>query len=130
MVLNLFAEFVDSIVIDSFLASLPTGVVMKALIDVIQYLMDLVKKHFGDKEGAAARVTFVVLAWVILFLSKFATLWVVDAIFEEDVDLGGFLEVLIIVLVMMVARRLSLGLFTRLGTWNSNEAGRAAQTSN
>jgi hypothetical protein len=114
-VLNLFDEYVDSVVIDSFTVSLLTAVVMKGLIDVIQFLIDALKDHFREKEGPADRAIMVALAWVILFLSKFAILWIVDIIFEDDVDLGGFLEVLIIVLVMMVARRLGAAVFEHLG---------------
>ena len=61
-----------------------------------------------EKEGAAARATFGFVLWAILFFSKILILEIVDVIFEQDVDLGGFLNVLILVLVMMVARRLSL----------------------
>ena len=57
----------------------------------------------------------VLLAWAILFMSKFAILCIIDIVFEDDVDLGGFLPVLIIVLVMMVARRASLIVLVRLG---------------
>jgi hypothetical protein len=39
VVLNLFVEFVDSIVIDSFLVSLLTAVVMKVMIDLINSLV-------------------------------------------------------------------------------------------
>jgi hypothetical protein len=114
-VLNLFDEYVDSVVIESFTVSLITAMVMKALIDAIQFLMDALKDHFREREGPAAKAIMVFLAWVILFLSKFAILWTVDIIFEDDVDLGGFLEVLIMVLVMMVARRLSMIVFEHLG---------------
>ena len=51
VVLNLFVEFVDSIVIDSFLVSLLTAIVMKVMIDLIDYLVTRVKAHFGDKGG-------------------------------------------------------------------------------
>lgn len=107
-ILNLFDEFVDSVTIDSFTVSLLTAVVMKGLIDAIEFLMDSVKGRFGDKEGTAARAVTITLMWVILFLSKFAILWVVDIIFEDDVDLGGFFQVLVMVLVMMLARRVSV----------------------
>jgi hypothetical protein len=39
----------------------------------------------------------------------------VQIIFEDDVDLGGFLNVLILVLAMMIARRLSNTAFVHLG---------------
>jgi len=115
VVLNLFVEFVDSIVIDSFLVSLLTAVVLKLMIDLINYLIAQVKDYFGDKEGAVAKVLLGLTAWAIMFGSKIVILVVVQIIFEEDVDLGGFLNVLILVLAMMVARRLSNAVFVHLG---------------
>jgi hypothetical protein len=121
VVLNLFVEFVDEIVIDSFLVSLLTAIVMKLMIDLINYLIALVKHYFGDKEGVGAKVLFGLTAWAIMFFSKIAILAVVQIIFEEDVDLGGFLNVLILVLAMMVARRLCNTVFIHLGDAGSEQ---------
>ncbi len=115
VVLNLFVEFVDAIVIDSFAVSLLTAVVMKGLIDLINALLQRTKDHFGQKEGTAAKVLFGVTAWAIMFFSKILILEVVQLIFEDDVDLGGFLNVLVLVLAMMVARRVTATVFGRLG---------------
>ena len=50
-------------------------------------------------------------AWLIMFASKIVILLVMEIIFEEDTGLGGFLNVLILVIAMMVARRISTALF-------------------
>jgi hypothetical protein len=42
-------------------------------------------------------------------------LLVIQIIFEDDVDLGGFFNVLFLVIAMMVPRRLSSLVFYRLG---------------
>jgi hypothetical protein len=115
VVLNLFVEYVDSIVIDSFLVSVLAAIVMKGLIDLIAYLIQRVKRYFGDKDGTAAKVLFGLTAWAIMFGSKIVILVVVQIIFEEDVDLGGFLNVLMLVIAMMVVRRISTAIFVRLG---------------
>ena len=115
VVLNLFVEYVDSIVIDSFLVSLLTAIVMKGLIDLIAHLIQRLKRYFGAKEGTAPKVLFGLSAWAIMFFSKIVILEVVQIIFEDDVDLGGFLNILILVIAMMVARRISTAIFVRLG---------------
>lgn len=115
VVLNLFAEYVDEIILTSFTVSLLTAVVMKGLLDLIQLLIDRLERYFSEKEGTAARVGFWLSAWAILFFSKIAILQIVDIIFEDDVDLGGFLYVLVLVIVMMVARRISTAVFLRFG---------------
>jgi len=55
VVLNLFVEFVDSIVIDSFTVSLLTAIVMKFMIDLINELVGRVKAYFADREGDIPR---------------------------------------------------------------------------
>jgi hypothetical protein len=115
VVLNLFVEYVDSIVIDSFTVSLLTAIVMKLLIDLIDYVVALAKGYFERKGSTLAKVLFGLSAWAIMFFSKIVILEVVQIIFEEDVDLGGFVNVLMLVIAMMVARRLSTAVFVRLG---------------
>lgn len=50
-----------------------------------------------------------------MFGSKIVILLVVQLIFEDDVDLGGFVDVLLLTIAMMVTRRLSHALFLRFG---------------
>ena len=115
VVLNLFVEYVDAIVIDSFTVSLLTAVVMKLMIDLITTLVQRVKGDFDAKDGKVAQVLFGLSAWAIMFASKVVILLVVQIIFEGDVDLGGFFDVLVLVIAMMAARRLSTAVYVRLG---------------
>lgn len=115
VVLNLFVEYADAIVIDSFTVSLLTAIVMKLMIDLINALVRRVKGYFDAKEGNVPRVLFGLSAWAIMFASKILILLVVQVIFEEDVDLGGFVDVLALVIAMMAARRLSTAVYVRLG---------------
>ena len=115
VVLNLFVEYVDSIVVDSFTVSLLTAIVMKGMIDGINSLVQRARQHFETNGGKAARVFFGLTAWLVMFVSKIVILLVVQIIFEDDVDLGGFLNVLILVTAMMAARKLASVAFVRLG---------------
>jgi hypothetical protein len=115
VVLNLFVEYVDSIVIDSFTVSLLTAIVMKVMIDLIAELVARAKEYFTAQGGTMAKVLFGLTAWAIMFGSKIVILEVVQLIFEDDVDLGGFLNVMILTVAMMVARRMSTAIFVRLG---------------
>lgn len=121
VVLNLFDQYVSEVVIQSFAISLLAAVVMKGLLDVIGVLVQRLKEYFSAREGTGAQVAFWVSAWVILFVSKIAILEIIDLVFEEDVDLGGFLDVLAIVMAMMLARRASTYFFTRLGSDTAGE---------
>ncbi|MGD8684863.1 MAG: hypothetical protein PVG27_13030, partial [Chloroflexota bacterium] len=58
---------------------------------------------------------------LILFLSKFVILEVVDVIFGEHVELGSFVDVLALVLLLIVAQKLMVFIWDAIG-----EAGSAA----
>ena len=53
--------------------------------------------------------------WLILFLSKFLILEVIDLIFGEHVELGKFLDVIVLVISLMVARELFNRIYISLG---------------
>lgn len=115
VVLNLFVEYVEPIVINSFTVSLLAAVVLKLMVDLITRLVKIVGRYFGRREGRAAKLAGTLSSIAILFFSKFAILLVIEFIFEEDVDLGGFFYVMVLVVAMMVARWASIEVLKRLG---------------
>lgn len=115
VVLNLFVEYAESVVIDSFTISILTAIVLKLILDVILAFEHRVSEFFARFEGAWAKVTGFLAVWAILFGSKFVILEVVDIVFGDHVELGGFLMVIAIVVVMMVSRELVSRAYLALG---------------
>jgi hypothetical protein len=62
-----------------------------------------------------AKVLQIGSAWLILFLSKFVILEIVDIVFGDHVELGGFVTVLTLVLVMMITREIVQRIYLGLG---------------
>ena len=102
--LNLFVEYVEAVVIESFTISLLVAVVLKVLLDLIVAAEHRVGHYFTRFDHPAAKALRLLTTWLILFLSKFVILGVIDLIFGESVELGGFFLLVALVLVMMVAR--------------------------
>jgi hypothetical protein len=115
VVLNLFVEYVDAIVIDSFTISIFTAILLKALLDVILGLEHRVAHFFEQRTGPLSKVLRVLATWLILFASKFVILEIVDIVFGEHVELGSFITVLSLVLVMMIAREVVQRIYLYLG---------------
>lgn len=115
VVLNLFVEWVDAVVIDSFTISILTAVLLKIVLDVILAFEHRVGEFFARQEGAAWRVGRFASVWAILFLSKFLLLEIVDIVFGDHVELGGLVEVILLVLALMAARELFAEIYRRLG---------------
>lgn len=122
VVLNLFVEYVDVIVIDSFTISIFTAILLKGLLDIIMGLEHRVAHYFEQWSGPVSTVLRIIVSWLILFASKFVILEVVDFVFGDHVELGGFVTVLILVLVMMIARQIVNRVYVNLGPSQSAAA--------
>jgi len=121
VVLNLFVEYVDAVIIDSFTISILTAVLLKILLDVVMRFEHRVRGYFAAKEGAFFKVAGTVSLVAILFVGKLVILEVVNIVFGDHVELGHFIEVVALVLALMITRRLFGVLFQRLGGPDSDE---------
>jgi len=122
VVLNLFVEHVDAVVIDSFTISILTAVLLKVLLDVVMRVEHHVHSYFAGKEGAFFRAAGAVSLFAILFLGKLFILEVVNFVFGDHVELGHFIEVVALVLALMITRRLFGVLFNALGAPGEKES--------
>ena len=114
VVLNLFVEFVHTVVIDSFYISILTAVLLKLMVDAVKGLEQAVSAYFAAKPGGAWRTVRVVAGLLILFLSKFLILEVVNFVFKDHVELGSFIEVAAIVVTMLAANFMLQGVYQKL----------------
>ena len=115
VVLNLFVEYVPKVITESFTISIFTAVVLKLLIDAIAGLEHHVSGWFKRREGSGWRLLGLVTMFAILFFSKFVILEVIDIVFGDRVTLGGFIEVFVLVLTMILARLALTWTYRRLG---------------
>ncbi|MDX1437063.1 MAG: hypothetical protein R3335_09645 [Anaerolineales bacterium] len=122
VVLNLFVEYLEAIVIDSFFISILTAVLLKAMIRVIGGFEHRVSNFFKQREGAINRILGILSVFAILFLSKFVILEVVDIVFGDHVDLGGLVEIIALVLTLIIVTQGSYWIFRRLGSQDEEAA--------
>ena len=125
VVLNLFVEYVDGVVIDSFTISLLTAILMKLMLVLLSKPEEPLSAWVSSKGTAAAKAIGLFGVFVILFGGKLLILWVVDLVFGDRVELG-LVEVVVVILAMMVARKLMDWTFDRLGTSDEPSARDAA----
>jgi hypothetical protein len=116
VVLNLFNEYVDAVRIDSFTISLLTAVLLWTLLQATSRLEHRVVAGFEGRTGIGARALEVSLVFSILFLSKLLILEIVDVVFRGRVELGHFLEVVVLIVTMIAARAGSDWWLRRLGS--------------
>ena len=113
IVLNLFVEHFDNVVIDSFTISILTAVLLKMLLDLVMGLEHNVHDFFAAKEGTVFRILGTVSLFAILFFGKLFILEAVNFVFGDHVELGHFIDVVALVLALMITREL----FHRFYLW-------------
>ncbi len=116
VVLNLFVEWVPTVVIDSFTISIFTAIVLRLLVLAITGFEHRVSAWFEHREGTVWKVLRIAAVFAILFFSKFVVLEVIDIVFGDTVELGQFIEVAIIVVTLILVRLGVRLIYERLAT--------------
>jgi hypothetical protein len=119
VVLNLFVEFVKTVVIDSFYISILTAVLLKLMVDAVKGLEQRVSTYLAAKPGAAWKPVRFLAVWLILFLSKFVILEIVNVVFGSHVELGSFIEIAAIIVTMLAANAALQALYRGLARFDS-----------
>jgi len=114
VVLNLFVEYTDNVVIDSFTISLCAAVVLQVLVKATIALEHRVADYFKAKPGRLARFLRFFCAWLLLFGSKFVILEVIDFGFGDSVMFAGPLHGIVMLIVVLVAMLLAEEVVTRI----------------
>jgi len=115
VVLNLFVEFNDAIIIDSFWISILTAVLLKALLDIVIRLEHRVGAYFDKLGGSFFKFIGIATKFLILFTSKLIILEIVNIVFRDHVELGHFIDVLVLIIAMMAAKAIMVKIYQRLG---------------
>ena len=100
-VLNLFVEYWDKIVIDSFTISLLAAVLLQIFLRSTVLLENRMADYFKAQPGKAAIAKRLLATWALLFGSKFVILGAIGIVFGEHVDFGGVIPFIVVVFAIM-----------------------------
>ncbi len=122
VVLNLFVEFTNTIVIDSFYISILTAILLRLLLGVTIQIEHRVSAYFETKRYKAARSVGALCMFLILFTSKLVILEVINFVFGDHVSLGGFVEIVAVVVTLIAAEFAVRTVFQLLGSEQNEPA--------
>ena len=106
VVLGFFEDYTVILNTWSYSTTFFAAIVMQILTYLTFWLKSLVVKYFKGKEGSMYKAALFFGVWLILFLSKFVFLAVIDFIFGSAVEISGFVGLMIIIITMTVAKQL------------------------
>ena len=117
VVLNLAAELVQGIVINSFGISILCALFLKILLSFVESVASCLKDMCckAPRFGFAEKFVAGIMIYSTLFGSKFLILWADEVIFRKWVQLGNLWEVLVLALVLLIVQRLSRVLWHQFG---------------
>jgi hypothetical protein len=115
VVLNLFEEFSDAIVIESFWISVLTAVVLKILLDIVLLVEHRTSAFWDRFEGAVGTWLGFVATLVVLAAGKFFILYAVGAIFGDEVHLGHFVSVTVLIAGLLLGETVIHWIYRALG---------------
>ena len=104
VVLNLANEYVPTVITETFTVSLLTAVLLKVVLEGVVWVKDRLKGRFKAATTTVGKIGAGVALWLVLVVSKFVVLTLEDLFFGDAVELGGFVPVTLLILVLMVSR--------------------------
>ena len=117
-VLNLFDEYSENVVIESFTISLLAALLLQVLLRLTLWFEHVVAVWFKKKPGAFWTVSRFLAAWLILFGSKFVILGAIDIAFGDRVlflgALHGVVTLIVVLIVMILAEEIVTRIYRRL----------------
>lgn len=118
LVLGFFNDYTDIVYATSSSVMFFASIVL----EILTFLALLLKKHIVNwlkaKKGTAYKVMMFFSVWLIMFVSKFVFVGVIDFIFEDYVNISGFFGILAVVLSVTLIHKLADYIFKKLGSTN------------
>lgn len=104
VVLNLAVEYLPAVISETFTLSLLTAVLLKVVLEGVLLVKAAVLARFRAARTRAGKVVTGALLWVVAAGSKLVLLTLIDLVFGDAVDLGGFVPVTLLVATLLLCR--------------------------
>ena len=115
VVLGFFNDYTDILHTGTYSTTFLMAIVMQ----ILTYLTYMAKDKFVDwlnnRKNLKSKVLLVFGVWLIIFLSKFIFLWVIEFVFRGTVEISGFFGLLLMVVILTVAQKLVEIIYCKLG---------------
>ncbi|MDQ5886585.1 MAG: hypothetical protein QG628_982 [Patescibacteria group bacterium] len=115
VVLGFFNDYTDILQTISYSITFSMAIVMQFLTYVTFAFKDVVRSWFKGKNSKGSKVALGFSIWLILFLSKFVFLAVIDFIFRDSVQISGFVGLLFIVASLTIVQQIIEMIDRKLG---------------
>ena len=117
-VLNLFNEYWDYVIIDSFSISFLAAVLLQLLLQVTIVIEHRIASYFKSKSGLRPKILRLFSSWIVLFISKLIILEAINFTFGSYIlfsgPIHGLVAFIIVVIAILVAEQLIIRIYKSL----------------
>lgn len=107
VVLGFFDDYSTIVEAKSFSTIFFASIVLQILTIFAFYLKGKIVEWLKQRSGLFYKVLMVLCVWLVMFLSKFVFIWVIDSIFGNYINIYGFFGILLVVVSVTVIHKLA-----------------------
>lgn len=114
-VLGFFNDYTDIVAVKSFSTIFFAAIVLEVLTYLTFQLKNKIIKWLRGRQGAIYKVVMFFCVWLVMFLSKFVFIGVINILFGTYITIYGFFGILFVVLSVTILHKLAYKIFRQLG---------------
>lgn len=107
VVLGFFNDYTNIVEAKSFSTIFFASIVLQILTISAFYLKGKIVEWLNQRSGLFYKVLMVLCVWLVMFLSKFVFIWVIDSLFGNYINIYGFFGILLVVGSVTVIHKLA-----------------------
>ncbi len=115
VVLGFFNDYTSIVSARSFSTIFLASIVLQFLTYQAFLLKGKIIKSLKDRVGLIYKLATFFLVWLVMFVSKFVFVWVIDIIFGNNININGFFGILAVVASVTIIHKLANLAFIKLG---------------
>lgn len=115
VVFGFFADYTDILYTSSYSTTFMAAILMQLLIYPTFQLKKRTAGWFKKRTGTRYKIGLVLSVWAIMFSSKFVFLAALNVAFGANIEIKGFVGLLVIILCATLLTKLTQLVYTKLG---------------
>ena len=106
VVLGFFNDYTNILITSSYSITFLSAFVIQLLVYPTFKLKSFLAKWWSKRTGKYIKIGMVLSIWLVMFFSKFIFLEVIDIIFGQNVEISGFVGLIIIILTASILTKI------------------------
>lgn len=115
VVLGFFNDYTSIVSAKSFSTIFLASVVLQFLTSIAFMLKTSIIRWLKNREGIFYKILKIFFVWLVMFFSKFVFIWAIDFAFGDNMNIRGFVGILVVVVSVTVVHKLADYVFIKLG---------------